>query len=357
MHATLRGHPMRAELQTLHANIETVGNAKRRWSTRSSVRLILDDGAGHIGLGEAAPLVGFSPESAAEARAALEAVEWPDRLPASLDEVRMVVERIDPGLPSARFAAETALASMLAAALDRPLWSMWAGEHASELPIALNLWGEDLDSVHAAAAEAAAYDIGTVKLKVGRADREEERAILELVRRLLPRAELRLDANGSFPRDALEQRVNELRAYGPVFLEEPAPLDVVLAAAYEPPFPFAIDESLAPDPDATLARALDCSAIGVVVLKPTLLGGLARCWELARRAREADRVVVISHLLEGTIARAAAAHLALAIGGAAAGLGDHPALDPLSDGLLAGWIDLGWITPPDMPGLGLELAW
>ncbi len=348
---------MRAELQTLHANIETVGNSRRTWSMRSSVRLILDDGAGHVGLGEAAPLAGFSRESAAEARAALEAVAWPDRVPASLEEVGEIVARIDTGLPSARFAAETALTSMLASALDRPLFGMWVDEPAGAVPIAQNLWGEDLESVHASAAEAAAYELGTVKLKVGRPDREAERAMIELVRRLLPRAELRLDANGAIAPDVLEERLEELSAYDPAFLEEPAPLDAVLALRTALPFPLAVDESLAADTDARLARALAHDAVGVVVLKPTLLGGLSRCWELARRAKEAGRSVVVSHLLEGTIARAAAAHLALALGGPAAGLGDHPALDPLSDGLLASWIDLAWIEPPAAAGLGLELVW
>ena len=90
--------------------------------------------------------------------------------------------------------------------------------------------------------------------------------------------------------------------------------------------------------------------------------------------------------MEGIIARCAAAHLALALGGRAAGLGEHPALALLSDGLMAGWIDLAWIEPPErpetssdtprrprsppppprasaspsrpeVPGLGLELAW
>ena len=99
---------MHAALQTLHANIETVANAKRSWCSRTSVRLILDDGSGHVGLGEAAPLAGFSPESATEARRALEAMSWPARTPTDLAAVQALVECIDPALPSARFAAEEA---------------------------------------------------------------------------------------------------------------------------------------------------------------------------------------------------------------------------------------------------------
>jgi hypothetical protein len=43
--------------------------------------------------------------------------------------------------------------------------------------------------------------------------------------------------------------------------------------------------------------------------------------------------------------------------GAAPSLGDHPALAALSDGLTVGWIDEAWIEAPELPGLGLEIAW
>jgi L-alanine-DL-glutamate epimerase-like enolase superfamily enzyme len=89
------------------------------------------------------------------------------------------------------------------------------------------------------------------------------------------------------------------------------------------------------------------------VLKPTLLGGLIRTRSLAERASASGRSFVISHLLEGEIARAACAHLALALGGLAAGLGDHPALARLSGGRHAAWIGPAWIEPPRAAGLGL----
>jgi len=347
---------MRAQLQTLHASIETVANARRSWSTRSSVRIILESGEGHVGLGEAAPLAGFSPESAADAREALAKVEWPERPPTSIAAVRAIVNRIDAALPSARFAAETALTSLMASFFGVPLWALYTDE-AYEVPLAAALLADDVASIEAAAKEAAAFGMEAVKIKVGRNDRQTERALLTIVRDVLPDAELRLDANGSFAPDAIDERLAELARFAPAFLEEPAPLEVLLEQNVSAPFPLAVDESLAGDPEARLDEALTCDAVGVVVLKPTLLGGIGRCWSLAQRARRAGRAVVISHTLEGVIARAACAHLAVALGGPAAGLGDHAALELLSDGLIAGWIGVGWIEPPDLPGLGLDVAW
>lgn len=348
---------MRAELQTLHANIETVGNATRRWRARSSIRLILHDDAGHVGLGEAAPLPGMSPETTPAAFDALGAVAWPEAPPLELDAIARVVETVDPAVPSARFAVETALSSLAAAIRGVPLWALWS-EEASEVPIAATLWGDDEEAVLQSAREAAAYAVRAVKVKIGRRGEAEERELLRRVRELVGDVDLRLDANGALDPDALEARLEALAVHDPAFLEEPCALERVLALGGAP-FPLAVDESLGgPDAEATLERVLEHAPIGAVVLKPSLLGGLARCRRLALRAREAGRDAVVSHLMEGTIARAGAAHLAVALGGpVAAGLGDHPALMPLSDGLTAGWIDLSWIEPPEAPGLGLELAW
>lgn len=344
---------MRASLQLLHASIPSVRNARRAWSSRSSVRLILEDAGGRFGVGEAAPLAGFSPETAAQARDALGALRWPDRTPTSWEEIDRVVESIDPRLPSARFAAETALASIAAQRRGEPLWALFA-EEVETLGVASALFTDDPDELEATLAELAAFDVPALKLKVG--PEPEGDARLEQVRRALPGIELRLDANGSFPRETLPERLRSLAGFAPAFVEEPTDLAGMLQLA-EAPLPLAVDESLRDDPDEALERALACDAIGVVVLKPTLLGGLRRCWALAQRARAAGRAVIVSHALEGIIARAAAAHLALAIGGSAAGLGEHAALEPLSDGLVAGWIDVGWIEPPELPGLGLDVAW
>jgi o-succinylbenzoate synthase len=347
---------VRAELQTLHANIEETGNAKRRWHSRSSLRVMLHDDHGHVGLGEAAPLPGMSPESARDARKAVAELEWPESPPLELDAIAEVVSRIDLGLPSARFAAESALISLAASIRGVPMWRTWT-EEVEELAVAAALFGTKDTDVLQAAREAAAYEVIAVKAKVGWLPSQREIALLRDVRAIVGPIELRLDANGAFLKGELAERLDALAELEPAFLEEPCSLED-LRSLSEVPFPIAVDESLVgPDAEERLARALECEHIGVVVLKPTLLGGLERCRALAALARDAGREVIVSHTMEGVIARAAAAHLALALGGGATGLGDHPALSVLSDGLTAPWIDLAWIEPPSSPGLGLELAW
>jgi len=347
---------MRPELQTLHTSIEETGNAKRRWHSRSAVRVILDDGEGHVGLGEAAPLPGMSQESASEARAALARFEWPEEPLLELDEITDRVSRIDASLPSARFAAESALTSLAASVHEVPMWAMWT-ETSEEIAIASALWGSDEGAILQSAREAAAYEVLAIKMKIGWQSPARENALLRDVRAVVGPIDLRLDANGSIEPDTLAKRLEALAAHEPDLLEEPCALEHVEALS-EVPFPLAVDETLSgPDGEAILERALACPHIGAVVLKPTLLGGLERCRAIAARATEAGKRAILSHTMEGVIARAATAHLALALGGPPPGLGDHPALAPLSDGLAAPWIDLAWIEPPGLPGMSLELAW
>jgi len=318
------------------------------------VRLLLSDETGRIGIGEAAPLPDMSTETAAAARDALAHFDWPERAPTSSAEIARIVARIDPALPSARFAAETALMGLWTWRLGVPLWAMWIDE-VEPVRLASVLWGSNDAELVESAREAAAYEASAVKVKVGRTPALDD-WLLETVRSYLPDAELRLDANGTLDPEELDEHLERYAKYDPAFLEEPCALEEIEART-SLPFPMAVDESLGgPDGDAVFERALACKHVGAIVLKPTLLGGLARSHRMAHEAAAAGKSVVISHTMEGPIARAACAHLALALGPTvAAGLGQHPGLLPLSDGLCTPWMDAKWIGTPQLPGLGLEL--
>ena len=94
------------------------------------------------------------------------------------------------------------------------------------------------------------------------------------------------------------------------------------------PCRLALDESLIELGRDELERALESSQLAALVLKPTLLGGFARCFELATAARRHGVAPVISHTLEGPIGFAACVELARAIGAdVPVGLAPHPALE------------------------------
>jgi L-alanine-DL-glutamate epimerase-like enolase superfamily enzyme len=104
---------------------------------------------------------------------------------------------------------------------------------------------------------------------------------------------------------------------------------------------------VASDPEGALDRA-QC-----IVLKPMLLGGISRAWELAQEAQQRGRSVIVTSSLEGAVGRAGAAHLAAAV----LALGPHPAAG-IATGRLFGEVgplapEAGVVRIPETPGLGL----
>ncbi len=273
----------------------------------------LSDERGNVGLGEASPLPGRSRETTAQALAALKKLHVE-----SLDG-------IETDLPSARFAAETALLDLLGKRDGVPAWRLLGG-HGTRIP--LNALVSSVED----AKRAARRGIRTLKAKLG--------APLDEIREALPGVALRLDANGRLS----PEEARALPAWLE-YVEQPCRSLQGLSLAAT----IAADESVIEEPEVALSVAR------VLVLKPTLLGGWRATIAMAERAFAAGIDVVVTHALEGPIARAACASIALALPRPprACGLDAHAGLrawPPMS----APWIGDAWIDPHLAPGLGLQ---
>ena len=283
--------------------------AARGRTIRESVIVEVTRPSGAIGYGEAAPLAPAD----------------------SIGTVLRALEDSRVGSPSARFAIETAELDALARERGVPLATL-LGVPVDALPCAAVV-----DTV----AEALATTARTLKIKVGaNGDLDRIRAIAAAV----PHATLRIDANRTWPRETVRDRMAALADLPIEFVEEPCADAHALA---DLPLPIALDESLADGVDFTRASA--------VVLKPSLLGGFTRCRELATHARARGIAVVVTHGLEGPVGTAACAALALVLGGdRAAGLAPHGALDAweLPVPQLQGEV----VRSLGAPGLGLDVA-
>jgi o-succinylbenzoate synthase len=348
-------------------------NAHSVWSERASLELALSATEGSFGWGEAAPLPDYSEDGVDDAERAL--VGLPLAQLAALAEVGDARALLDAAAalipaqqPSARFALETALLDRAAQRAGQPLWFTLAtlarpgaldvGTHvapaealAEARPVALCalLPSADRGAALALARRHVAAGVTCFKLKIGpdHLTSDQDATLAGLRDELGAGIKLRADANGSLSPAGLSASLGQLAAHELEFLEEP------LAGA-EPerltdsPCALALDESLQRMPPATLARWLAQPMLRVLVLKPTALGGLAACIELAQVARAHGREVVVSHALEGPIGWAACAHLALALGGTrAAGLwplAHQAAAQPR--------IEQGRLLPTHEPGLG-----
>jgi o-succinylbenzoate synthase len=331
-------------------------SAAGTWTERTGLTLIVEDDAGLFGFGEAAPLPGFSPDDLESARGALVALLGTRFPEYGRCDIAAALADVVPPLPSAaaRMALETALLDLWAHQASVPAWALLRphdGSAMPELPLSLWLPGEPAAAL-AAAEEALDRGVRSFKVKLdGRDASDAGVSMLEALRAGLgPHVELRADANRSLTVAQAASLGPRLAELGVLWVEEPTP---------EPPgrdlgVPIALDESLV----GARPSFLEFRAAGVraIVLKPTVLGGLAPCLKLASAASEVGLGSVVSHTLEGPLGTMGAAALAFALGPGrpADGLAPHlglsgfrpPCFHASADRLIA------W----SMPGLGLGLG-
>ncbi len=316
---------MRAVSATVRTHSFTLDGrgAARGRTSRTSLHLeIVTDAA--IGRGEAAPLPGLSRDSLDDARAALDA--FAAQLPlevASIGAALTIARGAASSSPAARFAIETALLDALARAYGTSIAALLVAGPFDEIARAAVV-----DTVEEAM-RARRAGARCLKIKVGGSgDLDRVRAIVGAGSERKSDAtidgidsgrslSLRLDANQTWPASTVLERLSAVADLPIEFIEEPCANAVdLLAAETDPlPVPIALDESLVDLDDAAIDRALCSPSLAALVLKPTLLGGFARCLELAARARAAGKHAIVTHALESEVGFAACVQLARVIGG------------------------------------------
>ena len=294
-----------AGVEILRASLAVRDGARRLVGAdaREVAFLRVTDG-GKVGFGECAPLVGLHRETLDEAIDALErwadgAVE-PDAMP-----------------PSAAFAATCAIATL----------EGFGSRPAGDVEVAAFFAGgvDELDAD--AAAALAASGARTLKLKIGRAGAEAERALVARVLELLPGARLRLDGNRRLSEDDCLARLRGFDASRFEYLEDPLEDPSRLASlAARSGIAIALDETVLDRSGAAGALRDELARAGCVaawVLRLSVLGPLARTRALAQEAEARGAKAVLSTAYESSYALRLAAHLAATLpnGRCAHGLG------------------------------------
>jgi o-succinylbenzoate synthase len=353
----------RADVLTYRGAVTGARGAATAWTEREGLLLRLVGADGKVGQGEASPLPGYSRDTIEEARTALRAVDWASVAEYEPGESVMGwLGRIVTGTPllggAARFAAETALLDLLGQRLGQPLWTLLrrSGEEPDvrAVPLCALVGGADDPRALPAVVAAVARGVHTVKLKIVGPSLDSQWETLAAARDAIAMTPLRLDANGTLSPATAREELSSLLPLRPEFVEEPVPT-AALGALARSPVPIALDESLQ-EPGAwetfeSRLAELHCVAL---VLKPMALGGVGACLDLGARAAARGLDVTVSHLFDGPIALAAAAHLALAMASRsrASGLDRH--------GGLGAWptVNVPHIGPTtvlvgERPGLGV----
>lgn len=342
---------------------------------RKGLVLSLTDDEGRVGLGEATPLPGFSPDTVDEAERvlaevprALGAIDLPGgtsasgatpRAPAfaALRALAPLSARLR-GLPAARFALETALLDLLGQRLGLPVAACLGGprRYAEVRVNGLLMTSLELPVMLERARALTARGVSSIKVKLRSRGHDGFARDLEALRALRsehPDIELRLDANGAWTLEDTPRRLGLLAPLNPRFVEQPvAPEQLHHLGVCD--VPWAADESLAIE--GMPERLLEADGCAAFVLKPAILG-LLRAHELGRRAQARGIEAVVTHLFDGPIALAASCELALALPRAplACGLDAHAGLEAWPRVAIPQLCPGGLARAAGQPGLGIRL--
>lgn len=281
---------------TVHRYSLPLSDAGDTGERREGALLELRDAEGNAGWGEAAPLPGFSRESLDDALRQLAA-------PGGTEEELY---------PSVRFAMELAQLNLRAAACGEPLPRMLSP--APRDTVELNaLLSRDPQHAPAEARRLREAGYSAVKLKVGRDTVDEDAALTRRVAEALEGVSLRLDANRAWSLEEALAFARGVEGLDVEYVEEPLADPALLSRfAAQSGLPVALDESLARMPAAALE---DHGYASAVVLKPTLLGGLARTLTLAARAEDLGMKAVVSSAFESGVGMLGLVALAAALPG------------------------------------------
>ncbi|GAC1367657.1 MAG: o-succinylbenzoate synthase [Hymenobacter sp.] len=282
-----------------------------------------------VGLGEAAPLAGLSPDYGPAFPAAV--AHLCERFNAGAFATFAAADApafVGSAFPSLAFALETA-ALDLARGGRRQLYANAFSQGRAALPINGLVWMGDAAFMREQIRQKLAAGYRCLKLKIGGLDFATELELLAEIRAVAgpDRLTLRVDANGAFaPADA-PAKLAQLAAFHLHSIEQPiAPgqLPALAALCRSSPIPIALDEELIGVYDAgRIAALLDEVRPAYLVLKPTLLGGHAATRHWIAQAQARGLGWWITSALESNIGLNAVAQLTgeYAVHGFAQGLG------------------------------------
>lgn len=292
---------------------------RRTLDSREGLIVRFSDENGHEGLGEIAPLPGFSRENLVDALGQSTLIldeihhrDWPADALDSWEDSE-IFTRFDSLYHSVSFGLSSALLQLSACRRDIPLHKLIDPSANDRISINALLSGSESE-ILSRAALLGDQGFRAAKLKVGNRPISDEIELVSRVREILPSSvSLRLDANRRW---TFEQAAEFLAAGQNLeleYIEEPVNNIRRLGELSDiTKIPIALDESL---PEYFSTGMQTRYLPGIFIVKPTLIGGWGRCLKLRDWARQRNIKIVISSSFETAIGLSSLAALASTMSG------------------------------------------
>ena len=330
-------------------------------SSRKGFYLWLQDDRGAFGLGEAAPLPGFSRESLQDVESSL--ADLREIVESRSLELQVSPQRIS-GIPELRhfslslqYGFEQAVFDLEGKQRGVPVSNLFSDPPAREIKCNGLIDRVEISQIPEIASRLVDAGFSTVKVKLGNPDFQEDLRLLSEVRSALPDAcQIRVDVNEAWSFESALMNIKRLEKFRIEYIEQPIPrghIEHLGELRIQSPIPIAVDEDIRSISD--MERVLYFNAADVVVLKPMLMGGMTTVYAAGLKAVRQQVGVVLTSSLDSAIGRSGTIHLAAALTpDTAHGLTAGSLIEPVSIKEQYGIKD-GTIRIPNSPGFGWNL--
>jgi len=279
-----------------------------RGSTETVENLVvkLSDGDGRTGIGGGSPSSYYdeTPDSTADVLPELfDVVD--DKRPARLQAIERELHERAPDQAAARAAVSIAVHDLLSKQTDEPLYERLGltPEWAPATSYTVSIDSPAAMASQAQLAREAGYPI--LKIKLGT---DDDRRRIDAIRKAVPNARIRVDANGEWTQTEAIANANWLANAGVELLEQPVPADDISAleaVAAESVLPIAADESCVTAEDVpAVAEAAD-----IIVVKLMKCGGIRPAIRQIETANAHGLDVMIGCMIESNASIAPACQL------------------------------------------------
>lgn len=255
--------------------------------------------AGKKGYGEAGPLFGLSPDFRDD----------------FTEKVNETIEQFNSGVsfneldfnvfPAAKFGVETALLDLKNGG-GGILFPEVVKKQALSIPVNGLVWMDNTEAMLLEALRLADGGYDCIKFKIGALDFDAECRMLESFRKRFPASKclIRLDANGAFAESDAKEALRELSRFEPHSIEQPLKpnqWDAMAELSAKNDIAIALDEELIGQNPQNAGFLLREIRPQYLVLKPTLLGGLAKTQEWIAAAEASGIGWWVTSALESNI--------------------------------------------------------
>ncbi|MCZ2480834.1 o-succinylbenzoate synthase [Aquirufa nivalisilvae] len=262
-----------------------------------------------VGLGEAGPLRGLSPEFEEEGLAGFEkyikSANW-EYFPETLEEIPLFISHLPLGYPSYKFAIEMATFDYIQAKNGVYFDNEFSlGKMA--IPINGLIWMGKPNFMEDQIEQKIAQGFTCLKLKIGAIDFDQELAILKNIRSQFPanKLSIRVDANGAFTSHEAAHKLEKLAQLDIHSIEQPIRAGLWNAMAdlcKENILPIALDEELIGlESEDQQNQLLDKIPANYIIIKPSLVGGFSASHDWIQAAEKRKMGWWITSALESNI--------------------------------------------------------